>query len=143
MLDASVAAKWVLPAKDEPLVDEAIALLERYAAGLVTLVVPDLFWPEIANLIWKAARNERISVPFASEQLNWLQELRLRTAPSAPLVNSAMQIAVVERRAVYDSLYVALAVSRGLSFVTADERLVNALGTKFPVRWLGSLQTLE
>jgi predicted nucleic acid-binding protein len=35
-------------------------------------------------------------------------------------------------------LYVALALSRKLVFVTADERLVNALGTFFPVKWLGA-----
>jgi len=54
------------------------------------------------------------------------------------LLPQAFQIALHFQRSVYDALYVALAVSRKLIFITADERLVNALGTFFPVKWLGA-----
>jgi hypothetical protein len=40
VLDASVAAKWFLP--QEPLVPEALHLLERYVGGQLRFVVPDL-----------------------------------------------------------------------------------------------------
>lgn len=43
VLDASVAAKWVLP--NEPLTVNADALLRGYTEGRVSLVVPDLFLP--------------------------------------------------------------------------------------------------
>ena len=42
VLDASVAAKWFLPRVGEPLADEALALLRRYAEGEIELIVPDL-----------------------------------------------------------------------------------------------------
>ena len=52
-------------------------------------------------------------------------------------MGQALQIAVVCDRSFYDSLYVALALSTGTELITADERLVSALGSRFPVRWLG------
>lgn len=42
VVDASVAAKWFLPAKGETLTDEALHLLRRYVSGEVRFVVPDL-----------------------------------------------------------------------------------------------------
>jgi predicted nucleic acid-binding protein len=39
---------------------------------------------------------------------------------------------------VYDSIYTALAVNSNAQFVTADERLANALAAYLPVKWLGS-----
>ena len=48
-----------------------------------------------------------------------------------------LEIAVDFDRTFYDSTYVALAVATGTELITADERLVNALGSRFPVRWLG------
>ena len=56
VLDASVAAKWMLPAKDELLRPEAYRLLDAYGAGEVSLVVPDVFWAECGNIVWKAVR---------------------------------------------------------------------------------------
>ena len=35
------------------------------------------------------------------------------------------------------ALYVAVALATKTELITADERLVNALGSRFPVRWLG------
>jgi predicted nucleic acid-binding protein len=55
------------------------------------------------------------------------------------LLEQALQIAMACDRSFYDSLYVAVAVSAKAELITADERLVNALGSRFPVRWLGAL----
>ena len=65
VIDASVAAKWVLPAGRETLSQEALELLKRYAAGEVRFVVPDLFWAELANILWKAIRHGRIRTSTA------------------------------------------------------------------------------
>jgi predicted nucleic acid-binding protein len=61
------------------------------------------------------------------------------TLPSRVVLRDAVKIAVDFGRTVYDSTYVALAVATGSHLITADERLVNALGSRFPVRWLGAL----
>jgi predicted nucleic acid-binding protein len=48
-------------------------------------------------------------------------------------------IATAFQRTVYDALYVALAVTSKAQFVTADERLANAMAAHLPVKWLGSI----
>jgi predicted nucleic acid-binding protein len=51
----------------------------------------------------------------------------LEVHSSAPLLDNALDLALSVSRTVYDSLYLALALSLGCPLVTADERLVNAL----------------
>ena len=138
VLDASVAAKWFLPA-GETLTDEAVALLKRFAAGRLGLLVPDLFWPEVGNIFWKAGRSGRMSTASAREAVSALSACGIRTTPSLPLLGHALEIATEFERTVYDAIYMALAVESNHSLVTADERLANAMAAYFPVRWLGTV----
>jgi predicted nucleic acid-binding protein len=139
VIDASVAAKWILPASGETLTEEALELLTSYAAGGVRFLVPDLFWAELANILWKAERHGRIRLPAAESALRAMQERNVPTISSHTLLLEAFAIATAFDRAVYDALYVALAVTFKSQLVTADERLANALAAHLPVRWLGSL----
>jgi len=138
VLDASVAAKWFLPEEDEPLSTEAFAALSEYARGTVTLVVPDLFWSELVNILWKAVRVRRVTRRSAEEAVRIALSYRIPTVASTELLGDALDLAVSFDRTVYDSLYVALAVRTGRAFLTADERLANALAAYLPVRWLGA-----
>jgi predicted nucleic acid-binding protein len=138
VLDASVAAKWFLPGDQESLKAEALTVLQEYAAGRLRLVVPDLFWPEIGNILWKASRMGRMPKSSALQAIEILREQSIATYPSFPLFHNAFTIATSFDRSVYDSIYIALAVEMNATFLTADERLVNALASRFPVRWLGS-----
>lgn len=142
IVDASVAAKWVLPSKGEPLAAEATRLLHRFAEGEITFSVPDLFWPEIGNILWKSVRLGRISEQSAQDSIAWLRNLGIPASPSMPLIEEAVKIAVSFNRTVYDSLYVALALAFGCPVITADERLVNAAGGRLPVLFLGSTVAL-
>ncbi|MCC6389480.1 MAG: type II toxin-antitoxin system VapC family toxin [Bryobacterales bacterium] len=138
VVDASVAAKWFLPSAREPLAIEARLLLEEYAAGRLKIEVPDLFWPELGNILWKAVRTNRMTRQAAGEAIVALEGSPLITIPSASLWKDAFALAVTFDRTVYDSVYVALAVTSGIPMVTADERLANALAAHLPVRWLGA-----
>lgn len=138
VLDASVAAKWVLPAKGETLVDEARKLLERYVNGEIRFVVPDLFWAETANIFWKASRQGRCTWPDAPAALASLEQRNFPTVSSRALLASAYDLATAFDCTVYDSLYVALAIESKANLVTADQRLANALSRDCPVRWLGA-----
>ena len=139
ILDTSVAAKWFLPPAGEPLAEESFRILSAYSQGEVQLSVPDLFWPEFGNVLWKAVRLGRISMESAGEAIASLLDLGIPTSPSAPLLPEAFSIAVSFERNVGDAVYVALAVASNRLLITADERLANALAAHFPVRWLGAV----
>ena len=141
VLDASVAAKWFLPTKGETLCKEAAQLLQSYAAGKTRFVVPDLFWAEIGNILWKAVRQGRLTASSAQTALASLTRRKLPTVNSVSLLSQALALAIAFDRTVYDSLYVALATESNGLFVTADERLVNALARQCPVKWLGAYST--
>lgn len=69
MLDASVVAKWFLPAIGEPLATEAQELLDRYTRGQIRLFVPGLLWAELGNVLWKAAVRNRITQREAEDSI--------------------------------------------------------------------------
>ena len=137
VVDASVGAKWASPEIVEPLADRADRFLRAYVEGTVQVVVPDLFWIEIGNFLWKAAKRGEITAVLARRGLEAMRNCDFPTVPSRAVLPEALKIAVDFRRTVYDSTYVALAVATGNELLTADERMVNALGSRFPVRWLG------
>ncbi len=137
VVDASVGAKWASPEIVEPLADRADRFLRAYVAGSVRFACPDLFWLEIGNFLWKAAKRGEITALLARRGLEAMLNRDFPTVPSRAVLPEALKIAVDFGRTVYDSTYVALAVAARSELITADERLVSALGTRFPVRWLG------
>jgi len=138
VLDASVAAKWFLPITNETLTEEALELLRRYAAGELRFLVPDLFWPELANVFWKAVRQGRWSHSSAETALRAVRDRNLPTVSALALLDDAFSIALTFDRSVYDSMYIATALAAKTHLVTADEKLANALAAHLPVKWLGT-----
>ncbi|HKS81956.1 MAG TPA: type II toxin-antitoxin system VapC family toxin [Candidatus Acidoferrales bacterium] len=138
VLDASVAAKWLLPPAREPLAAEAAALLDRYRAGSVRFLVPDLFWAELANVLWKSVRQGRISAAIARRAIQSFVESPFPSFPSLPLMEAAFGLATNFGCSPYDGLCLALAMTSGTQFLTADEKLAHALAAYLPVKWLGA-----
>lgn len=62
VLDCSVAAKWVFPEPDRA---AALWLFDRYEAGEVLLIAPDLLLVEFANLLARRNRQKQISAKQA------------------------------------------------------------------------------
>jgi predicted nucleic acid-binding protein len=138
VIDASVAAKWFLPRHQEPLAGEAIDLIAQYAADEIQLLVPDLFWAELGNLLWNAVRRRRCSQGTADAALATTKGYKLSTVATEKLIDQAFAIAVSFDRSVYDSIYVALAIESKSQLVTADEKLAGALAAHMPIKWLGA-----
>ena len=139
VLDASVAAKWFLSANDESYAEESLTLLQLYATGSVQFFVPDLFFAEFGNILWKAEKLGRCDSKAADLATKSIIDRKIPSFSSAPLLARALQIARRHGRTVYESLYLALAVDLDAPLVTADERLANSVRGRLPVRWLGSL----
>jgi predicted nucleic acid-binding protein len=139
VVDASVAIKWFPPFDTEPFAAEARTLLDSWSRSEIEIMVPDLFWAEVGNIIWKSVRVGRCSLPQAQELLETMPLMNLQAVSSGMLVESAFHIANTHGRAIYDCLYVALSRQSGAAMVSADERLVNALAAHYAIKWLGAV----
>ena len=138
VVDASVGIKLFVV---EPLSPEAHALFGQLAADPPSrLYVPDLFYIECANVLWKYTQRLGLAAEDARDYIAQLGLLALRTVSTAELLADTLDIALAHRITAYDAAYVALAGQLGLPLITADERLVRALsGSSFSVQWLGDL----
>jgi len=138
VLDASVAIKWAMPLAREPLTDESVRLLKRYIDAEIEFIVPDVFWAEIGNVLWKGTRQRRWPQNDAQSVADDMRARDFPTVPSRTLLPEALRIAFAYDRSTYDCLYIALAVESKTEFITADERLANAVAAHLPVKWLGA-----
>jgi predicted nucleic acid-binding protein len=141
VLDASVAMKWTIPSAKETLTAESLQLLKRYTDGDINFIVPDVFWAEIGNVLWKGVRQRRWPQAVAERATSEIRDRDFFTVSSLELLPEALNIAFVHDRSVYECLYVALAVQLKTEMITADERLANALAARLPVKWLGAFET--
>ncbi len=139
MIDASVAAKWYL--RDEDLVDQADWFRAQYQAHSILASAPYLSRYEVGRSLTLASRLGRLNPSDARQELANYCALGLHmTSDPDWLIQSAAQISLTRRVGYYDSVYLALADSLGIQFVTADNKLINALAGALPfVHWLGDL----
>ena len=138
VLDASVAVKWVIPSAGETLTAESFQLLKRYADGEINFIVPDVFWAEVGNVLWKGVRQRRWVQAVAEGAASEISHQDFFTVSSLTLLPEALKIAFAHECSVSDCLYVALAIQSNTEMITADERLANALAARLPVKWLGA-----
>ena len=130
--------KWVIPSANETLSAESLRLLQRYVAGEIDFVVPDIFWAEIGNVLWKGARQQRWSRTLAEGAASGMKDRNFLTISTQILLPAALKIALLYDRSVYDAMYVATAIQFKIEMITADERLANAMAASLPVKWLGA-----
>jgi|HubBroStandDraft_6_1064221.scaffolds.fasta_scaffold716443_2 predicted nucleic acid-binding protein len=118
VVDASVAAQWVLEEESTPRANTL-----RLESGLIA---PSLIAAEIGSALWKAVRRRVITsdnalaaievalLPF--EALIATEELRIR----------ALALAVELQHPIYDCFYIALAEREQATLITADEGMIAA-----------------
>ena len=119
VVDASVGMKWAIKEENTP---HALALL---GSGR-RLIVPDRFYSEVANVLWKRTRraepSERITEGEAREGLRDVLSVDLEVVASKYLVDDSLEIALETGHPTYDCDYLALAVKEGAEFMTADAK---------------------
>lgn len=137
VVDASTAIKLYLT---EPLSAEAATLFGLLTATpAAELHVPDLFYAECGNILWKQVRRGNCNAAQATAFEASLRALSLQRTPTFDLIADALSVALTHDVTAYDACYVALAARLGVSFVTADQKLVQRLaGTPLAPVWLGT-----
>ena len=120
VIDTSVAVKWFFPEVHDV---DALRLLR----GRHDLLVPDIFFAEFGNALWKRVRRHEATPTVAARALEELGRRLFQVHPSQALVPLALDLAMRFDRSVYDSMYLAVAVLRHRPLVTADRRFHAAL----------------
>lgn len=138
VVDASVGIKLFVV---EALSEEAHTLFSYLAEDPpARFHVPDLFYIECTNILWKYARRLGLAVEDARLMVEQLAQLALLSSPTEAIMSDALDLALAHDITAYDASYVALAGQLALPLITADQRLVRSLaGTEHDVRWLGDL----
>jgi predicted nucleic acid-binding protein len=121
VVDASVAAKWLLPEAGTP---AALELQE----GPDQLFAPDLIRLEVAGSItrrvWAEKEKERLSAVDANARCDrWFQLLERATIsliPESELLKDAVKLSVGIKHSLQDCLYLAAAQQLSAELITAD-----------------------
>ncbi|MCJ7624595.1 MAG: type II toxin-antitoxin system VapC family toxin [Anaerolineaceae bacterium] len=125
IVDASVGIKLFL---EEDGSTQASQLFRQLAENpRARFYVPDLFFVECANILWKYVRRFGYPAKNARQDVADLQALALRTISTADLIALALELALTYGITAYDASYAALAQHRNLPLVTADESLISKL----------------
>ena len=138
VVDASVGIKLFV---EEPLSEQAHWLFDRLASDPpADLHVPDLYFIECANILWKYTRRFGRPLEDSLADLADLGRLALRVTSTADLMEDALSLAVQTGLTAYDACYAALARRLEMPLVTADKPLCQAIAWAI---WLGDLEFEE
>jgi predicted nucleic acid-binding protein len=134
VVDASVAIKLFVV---EDLAWEAASFFTFHADRIF---VPDFFYVECTNILWKYARRFGHSPEKARKTLAELRSMELYPTSPIPSLSSTFDLALQHHLSVYDATYVTLAEGMGIPLMTADEKLIRKLAsTGIDIRWMGDL----
>lgn len=131
VIDASVVIKWVVQ-------EEGSEAATRLIDG-PTLSAPDLLIPECTNILWKKVRRKELTTEEAALAASLLARANIELVPMRALMAPALKLSLDLDHPAYDCIYLALAVERGDTFVTADTRLVRIL----EARGSGTVRALD
>ena len=126
VIDASVGIKQFVP---DPLSSKVDQLFAHLFITQTEFFIPDLFYIETANILWKYVRAGLYSVADLPVDLASLKSLSLQVVSNAELMEEAVNLAVAYGISAYDASYVALAHRVSAPLLTLDKRLVNTLAT--------------
>lgn len=117
VLDASVAAKWLLPEEGR-----------EKAHGLIRsgrpLLAPSHIRLEVLGAVVRSYREGRLPEPRVRQSFDWWERIiaegLLELMPIESLMAAALDLAVRLRHPLSDCLYVAAAQARNAAILTAD-----------------------
>ncbi len=135
VVDASVGVKLFVIEEHS---DRAVQLFENLSYDPPAIFyVPDLFYSEFANILWKYTRRFGRPLEDSLADLANLRTLALRVAPNAGLMEEALEMAVQTGLTAYDACYAVLARRLSIPLITADQ--LHSRTIPWAV-WIGDLE---
>ena len=122
VVDASILGHYLDP-------DTYTVEVTNLLTGMVQgdqLYIPEFCLLECTNVLWKHVRFDGLPQTDATEIIANLLMLPFQIVTVHPLLPTALQIGLRHQLAVYDSLYIALALEVNCPLVTVDTRQSNA-----------------
>jgi predicted nucleic acid-binding protein len=120
VVDTNVVAYFVLGT--ERYVDEARSFMSRVDEAWA----PAVWEAELTNALWMATRHDVLSLDEASRRLTLASNLGIHSVSHRTLWQGALVRAHQSGIAVYDTMFVELAVRERLPLVTFDSALLEA-----------------
>jgi predicted nucleic acid-binding protein len=125
VLDASYALELVLPTQ-ATWQAEAVAFFDRATLGDLDLVIPAIFFAEMAAVLARKVRGRVIAQATAEQFLEDFEQLAIaldvQISPASALFASAQRW----QCGAYDAIYVELALQLDLPIATRDRGMVTA-----------------
>jgi predicted nucleic acid-binding protein len=120
VVDTKVIAYLLLGT--ERFADEARDFMER-----VTLPLAPAHWEaELANVVWVATRTGVLSAAEANTRVLLARQLGIETVSTTTLLQGALLRSIAAELAVYDTLFVELAVQAECRLATFDKAVLRA-----------------
>ena len=120
VIDASVAACWILADESHPVADAALARLDDDA-----IVAPSLWWFETRNLVSVNERRGRLDATTSAEARRLLANYPVAFDTEID-EEALMRLARRRRLTVYDAAYLELALRKEIPLATLDRALAEA-----------------
>lgn len=120
IIDASVGLKWFFKEEGS---DKAEELLNLHIENNLLLVVPELFFYEVANALrFKHKKEEDLNSAIID-----LEFMQLHTPNySFDIIKKAIEIALKYKLTIYDATYISLAEKLNAKLITADREIINS-----------------
>ena len=134
VIDASVALAWILP--DENISPEVNELYQRFAAGKINLIAPQLLFYEVLNGIRSAVIQHRLDQNLAVKAIQQFNQLGIHLQveqDGTDIVNLAVKLNL----SVYDAAYIILTNKLKATLYTSDQKLFKAIGSVANIKLLG------
>ena len=123
VVDNSVVMAWCFKDEINLYADSVLDSLEHFTA-----IVPSI-WPlEVGNVLLVAERKNRLSAADSIRFIALLSQLPITVDQEPPerMIKEIFALARTHRLSTYDASYLDLAIKRGISIATLDDRLLYA-----------------
>jgi predicted nucleic acid-binding protein len=132
VIDTNICIKQFIA---DPITPKVNQLFDYLDDPSTEFFVPDLFYIECANVLWKYVRANLYTAQQIQSDLIDLKALRFQVTSTKDLMTEAVQIGLKHGITAYDGCYVALSQQVSAPLLTLDERLVNSfIDSSFDVR---------